>query len=93
MDQEFTDSDSTEELQEGVYTFAQTVEIGENYVQSYNAGVEFKMENPVLVVDTEDKVNGGFFSGWPSLKLGLGIGGGALLIAGVVAAILLCRRR
>jgi hypothetical protein len=75
-----------------VYSFSETVQIGADYVEAYNKGLNFTMNDPTVVVDTSDQVVPGFFGSF-GFKLGLGIGGGLLLIAGIVAAVVLLKRK
>lgn len=85
--------DETEVREDNSYSFEETVEIGQAYINAYNSGVEFTMESPVVVIDTSDSKTGWSWSGLSiGVKIGA-IGGSLLLIAGVVAAVLFLRRK
>lgn len=78
---------------QGTYSFGETADIGQEYVDAYNLGVGFTMNDPVIVVDTAPVVNPGFWSRFSGLKFGLGMGGGVFLIGGAILAIILLRRK
>lgn len=82
-----------DEKNQGTYSFGETADIGQEYVDAYNSGVGFTMDDPVIIVDTGPVVNPGSWSRFPGLKIGLGIGGGVLLIGGIILAIVLLRRK
>lgn len=92
-DQFFPDQEVEEEEVTTNYTLEETVQIGQDYVDAYNSGLNFTMVDPVIEVDTSGETTGGHISG-PNLGLKIGlIGGGSLLVVGLIVFLIIKFKR